>query len=67
MTSLPLIQSLRLPLRPILTLLAVAALLSGCATPHALARARGPVFALNAGLWHPTPGELHRLPQVAHP
>ncbi len=68
MTSPFLIRSpLKSMRRPILALLAVAGLLSGCATSHTLARAHGPVFALNAGLWHPTPAELHRLPPVAHP
>ena len=70
MSSPPLIRSSLWPrptLRPILALLALAGLLSGCAASHTLARAHGPVFALNAGLWHPTPAELHRLPPVPRP
>ncbi len=68
MTSLPLIRSpLRPTMRHILALLAIAGFLSGCATTDPLARTHGPVFALNAGLWHPTPAELHSLPPVPHP
>ncbi|HQT84929.1 MULTISPECIES: type IV secretion system lipoprotein VirB7 [Acidiphilium] len=51
----------------IVVLCALAGLLAGCASGEPLARAHGPIFALNAGLWHPTPEQLHTLPRVPQP
>ena len=39
-------------------------LLAGCSNPDPLAVASGPVFALNAGHWQPTPQDLATPPQV---
>ncbi len=52
--------------RSIVVLLALAGLLAGCASGEPLARAHGPIFALNAGLWHPTPQDLRAPPPVPH-
>jgi uncharacterized lipoprotein YmbA len=54
------------PWRSIIVLLALAGLLAGCASGEPLAHAHGPIFALNTGLWHPTPQQLHTLPRVPH-
>jgi hypothetical protein len=40
-------------------------LLAGCSNPDPLAVASGPVFALNAGHWQPTPQDLAAPPKVA--
>ena len=40
-------------------------LLAGCSNPDPLAVASGPLFALNAGHWQPTPGDLAAPPQIA--
>lgn len=53
------------PLRAIFVL-ALVGLLAGCASSEPLARAHGPIFALNPGRWHPTPAQLSALPQVPH-
>ncbi len=37
-------------------------LLAGCSNPDPLAVASGPVFALNAGHWQPSPHDLERPP-----
>jgi hypothetical protein len=39
-------------------------LLAGCSNPDPLAVASGPVFALNASHWQPTPQELANPPAV---
>ncbi|MDD2859999.1 MAG: type IV secretion system lipoprotein VirB7 [Acidiphilium sp.] len=54
------------PWRSVVILLGLAGLLAGCASGEPLAHAHGPIFALNTGLWHPTPAELHALPRVPH-
>ncbi|MDE8344221.1 MAG: type IV secretion system lipoprotein VirB7 [Acidocella sp.] len=41
-------------------------LLAGCSNPDPLAVASGPVFALNAGHWQPTPQDLAAPPQIAN-
>jgi outer membrane biogenesis lipoprotein LolB len=47
--------------------LAVAALvLTACANGEPLARAQGPLFALNPGQWQPTPQDLSQPPMVPH-
>jgi len=40
-------------------------LLAGCSNPDPLAVASGPLFALNAGHWQPTPQDLSAPPVVA--
>lgn len=40
-------------------------LLAGCSNPDPLAVASGPLFALNAGHWQPTPQDLAASPKVA--
>ena len=40
-------------------------LLAGCSNPDPLAVASGPLFALNAGHWQPTPRDLAAPPKVA--
>ncbi|WP_408846569.1 type IV secretion system lipoprotein VirB7 [Acidocella facilis] len=40
-------------------------LLAGCSNPDPLAVASGPVFALNAGHWQPTPRDLAAPPKVS--
>jgi hypothetical protein len=40
-------------------------LLVGCSNPDPLAVASGPVFALNAGHWQPTPQDLATPPKIA--
>ena len=52
-------------MRAILILTLVAGLLAGCTDGEPLPRAQGPLFPLNAGLWHPTPGNLSQVPEVA--
>jgi len=39
-------------------------LLAGCSNPDSLAVASGPIFALNAGHWQPTPQDLAAPPQI---
>jgi hypothetical protein len=39
-------------------------LLAGCSNPDPLAVASGPLFALNAGHWQPTPQDLAAPPKV---
>jgi hypothetical protein len=51
-------------LRFVLVLLTFG-LLSGCSNPDPLAVASGPLFALNASQWQPTPQELAAPPAVA--
>ncbi len=41
-------------------------LLAGCSNPDPLAVASGPVFALNAGHWQPTPQDLAAPPPIAN-
>lgn len=48
----------------ILFLLFFAAALSACQNGEPLAVARGPLFALNPGLWQPAPADLAQPPQV---
>lgn len=52
-------------MRAILILTLVAGLLASCTDGEPLPRAEGPLFPLNAGLWHPTPVDLSRVPEVA--
>ncbi|MDE2240651.1 MAG: hypothetical protein KGJ73_12090, partial [Rhodospirillales bacterium] len=40
-------------------------LLAGCSNPDPLAVASGPLFALNAGHWQPTPRDLVAPPKVS--
>jgi hypothetical protein len=51
-------------MRAVFLLLLVASLLAGCADGEPLPQAHGPLFALNPGLWHPTPAELQNPPKV---
>ena len=51
-------------MRVLLLLMLVAGLLAGCADGEPLPQAHGPLFALNAGLWHPTPAQLQSIPKV---
>jgi len=51
-------------MRALLLLMFVAGLLAGCADGEPLPQAQGPLFALNPGLWHPTPAELQSAPKV---
>lgn len=44
------------PLRPIA--LASLLVLGACSSSHELAVAKGPLFALNTGRWHPSPLDL---------
>jgi hypothetical protein len=55
------------PFRLFRTLLIIATFgaLGGCANTDPLAVASGPVFALNAGHWQPTPQDLAAPPVVA--
>ncbi|MDE8347757.1 MAG: type IV secretion system lipoprotein VirB7 [Acidocella sp.] len=41
-------------------------LLAGCSNPDPLAVASGPLFALNAGHWQPTPRDLVAPPSIAN-
>jgi len=52
-------------MRPVVILVLLAGLLAGCADGERLPRAHGPLFPLNAGLWHPTPTDLSQVPKVA--
>ena len=52
-------------MRAIFLLVLIAGLLAGCADGEKLPQAQGPLFALNPGLWHPTPAELQDPPKVA--
>lgn len=47
-----------------LLLLGLTGLLAGCAAGDQLAVAHGKLFALNPGLWSPTPSQLAAPPQV---
>lgn len=46
-------------------LLAFAA--AGCTEQHRLATCRGPVMALNAAVWQPTPADLAALDRLCPP
>ena len=50
---------------PIIIVVATFGLLAGCSNPDPLAVASGPLFALNAGHWQPTPKDLSAPPVVA--
>ena len=62
----PLPSIIALPVRLIRMLLVIitCGLLAGCSNPDPLAVASGPVFALNAGNWQPTPQDLAAPPPV---
>lgn len=47
-----------------LLLLCLVLALTACAGGEPLATARGPLFALNPGLWQPTPADLAQPPAV---
>ena len=51
----------------VLLLLCAAGVLAGCASGDPLAKAHGPVFALNPGLWSPSSAQLAAPPKVPHP
>ena len=51
-------------MRTVVLLVLLAGLLAGCADGEPLPQAHGPLFALNPGLWHPTPAELQDPPKV---
>jgi hypothetical protein len=48
----------------ILAILLFCAALAACANGERLPVARGPLFALNPGLWQPAPADLAQPPQV---
>ncbi len=50
------------PRRALTLILALAA--TGCAEQHRLAACRGPVMALNAAAWQPTPADLADLERL---
>lgn len=50
----------------LLLLMCAAGLLAGCAAGDPLARAHGPMFALNPGHWSPSPAQLAAPPKVPH-
>ena len=50
------------PRRVLALVLAFAA--TGCADQHRLASCRGPVMALNAAVWQPTPADLAALERL---
>ena len=52
-------------MRAVFLLMLLASLLAGCANGEPLPAAHGPLFALNPGLWHPTPAELQDPPKVS--
>jgi hypothetical protein len=47
-----------------LVILLFAVTLAACQNGEPLAVARGPLFALNPGLWQPAPADLAQPPQV---
>jgi len=49
----------------VLILVVIAGFLAGCSGGEPLPQARGPLFPLNAGLWHPAPNDLSQVPRVA--
>lgn len=51
-------------MRTLLLLMLIAGFLAGCADGEPLPQADGPLFALNPGLWHPTPAELQEPPKA---
>jgi hypothetical protein len=51
-------------MRVLVLLILLAGLLGGCADSEKLPQAHGPLFALNPGLWQPTPAELQNVPKV---
>ena len=61
---LPSIIALPVPLIRMLLVIITCGLLAGCSNPDPLAVASGPVFALNAGNWQPTPQDLAAPPPV---
>lgn len=52
-------------MRTLFLLMLVAVLLAGCADGEPVLQPHGPLFALNPGLWHPSPAELQSAPKVA--
>ncbi len=52
-----------MPPRRVLALMLVLAA-AGCAEQHQLAACRGPVMALNAAVWQPTPADLAALERL---
>lgn len=51
----------------LLLLVCAIGLLAGCASSDPLAKAHGPLFALNPGQWSPTTAQLAAPPQVPQP
>jgi hypothetical protein len=49
----------------ILLIIITFGVLGGCTNPDPLAVATGPIFALNAGHWQPSPQDLAAVPVVA--
>lgn len=64
----PLPAVIAIPIRVIgIILVAITfGLLAGCSNPDPLAVASGPVFALNAGAWQPSPKQLAAPPAVTN-
>lgn len=52
-------------MRAVLILVFVLGLLTGCTDGEPLPRAQGPLFPLNTSLWHPAPGDLSQVPEIA--
>ena len=50
----------------LIILMCAAGLLAGCAASDPLAKAHGPLFALNPGHWSPSSAQLAQPPQVPH-
>jgi hypothetical protein len=61
----PAIISMPLRVFRILLIIATFGVLGGCTNPDPLAVAAGPIFALNAGHWQPSPQDLAAVPVVA--
>ena len=51
----------------LLVLMCAVGLLAGCASSDPLAKAHGPLFALNPGQWTPTEAQLAAPPLVPRP
>ena len=51
-------------MRALLLLILVAGVLAGCVDGEPLPQPDGPLFALNPGLWQPSPAELQDVPKA---
>jgi hypothetical protein len=63
---LPAILALPARLLRLLLIIITFGLLAGCSNPDPLAVASGPLFALNAGHWQPTPRVLAAPPSITN-